>query len=342
MANARGKVVAVRLSPESINNLIQTAWNNKFLDWYWQSLTHVCFVGWFRIVKSSPPRLEWSMCDFKEVYLPVLRRLFMNQPHLKGIWEMPSDLIGYTAQGTEALASSLNSMKHLCVECSIDFWHYIELDFRMLEVRDLDADFEEVYKELFVPVWLTVGGVKYQYLMERFIETIRPKIDKIILKTYGYLKDNCYNHTEYSSWRTITPGPESSYNEANSLLTYVTKILDFKPNQIVIGMSTSGVRFWPCMNTTDFDFITLKEIKQLTSLIPRSEMKREHNAAAGYSLLRTNDNLISYDNNKVRKMKLAMAKRNAGVIIGPLHNDEQPNSKTSLLHCAIDTLISKV
>jgi hypothetical protein len=304
----------------------------NFLDYPgWQYLTHVLFMG-----LTCDDQGNVKYVGEPNIWAPLLNSVRRKYPYIKVFLGFPplfnSKLVKYYEQDKfwDSLLTCIMGKNHVRYD---GFLMNIEAN-RVLPDSFCASLF---HLKTYFPVWAVINNKRDAYPLS-FIESLCRATDRIIMNSYGYVK---YRYDDNDEAReqvgNVLPLPESALVDFNATFASYPSI----PNRsIVMGVDTCGIRFQLNENgyAQNLWMVPLHEIERLkitgTKVGNRTYKFREiYDKDTISSLLKLagDREIISFDNYRVRKSKLALACKLGGVCIGELVYDMNPLHPRGLL-----------
>lgn len=296
----------------------------------WTCLTHLIFFG-----LTVSPDGKCELLGKTDVWLPLLDQLRAQNQYLKVLVTFPQHISKQLSREWD----SNDFWETLCARAS-------RFDGCVLSIegaRQLPASFCDKcrFVNRLSTIWVTISNIAGAY-PDSFVTELDAVCDYVMMNSYGYVRKSFAREVQ-----DISPFMESAMADFTEAIGHYT----VNKRKIVMGIDTCGVRFSPTTDTqrVHLEMVPLGEIDRLKAVgmkIGERNYRFHENydqSKQGCLLKLANGRaVISFDNYRVRRMKIALATKMAGVCVGELVYDMHPMHPRSLLNMAYSRCASGV
>lgn len=360
---SRSKIVAVYLHPESMHELVNESYS--FVDSpEWSKITHVIYQGLSinsldGTVYVHGMTSTATMLKTAARYIPMLQQLKRKYPSIKIYW-------GFSPgqKYRELMEQVLD--KERCPR----FWSSLERVLFRAHADGCELNFENVtyYTSTFMADLALFAYCSNTFVVlcnrtrwrndgnESFLNELQLLVDKIVVNSYGYV-EYCGQSVDTQPPGVMLRTMESALHHYE--LTWKNELEGLLPaHKLLMGIETSGLMFkcdGKTDNKLDLKIISLAHIQRAYQYGIEFEKGEQihkldrlyndwiHGSALKSKAGDVHNVYISYDNHRVRELKLNMVRNvgMAGVVLGDFKHDLNVMNPKSLLAMANRILIQE-
>lgn len=324
------RIIATFFTIRSLHELIQT---RVVLPPCFDQLTHLIIYGLG--VRAN----ETFLLGQPDTWYPLIRDLKQRYPQLKVLASFPcwlnhsDELI--RAMRHPSFRNHLATLIHEQFDGLLFNWESIQgVPFSPELCLDNECLFEQ---------WVVLPNHAHWCTPET-VEAIANRVDIVVINSFGFLQKNVLT-TTHGTTETVDICMESALYYLKRLLLHPIYRQLVKKDQLVVGMDTSGVRFF-LDQPMAISLIPNKEIHRLMHVGAKVGLRKYHYKLVGdpvkegaFLMLEQKGETISFDSVHVRKSKLKFIRQECrGVLVGDLHDDLPPEHPDSVIALALQRL----
>lgn len=297
--NKRTYTRSLRMTTETLDQMIV----RENDDSVWSNVTHIHFTGLAyrfnnKVCIGYPYLTGDSVFELYQkdpnTYIPWIKRQKEKYPHLKFVWVMPpADNIEWAP-----VVKSINNLLEGTGKDIIDGieinGHYGCLDKMFAEIYQLET---EIWLNLPHTIFFNQKGTNFY----NYVQSLE-SISYFIIESFGYTRP----------W--FEEGqPDSSVSDWVLDFGFYSSIIPAE--KIVIGIATTAIIHHPDLGMAVLPLYEVVDHARTHTLI--------RNISTGFSILKNGESYISYDDEVIRHLKIAMVTGYglAGMIMGEISDD---------------------